>query len=88
MLVVLVDATQVCAGPQSWEGGHPPQVPWQPSLPQVFPVQLAAQAPPEDELVELLRSGAEIEGYCSSCDAHWSISIEERADLARALSRL
>jgi hypothetical protein len=42
----------------------------------------------QDELVELLRSGAEIEGYCSSCDAHWSISIEERADLARALSRL
>ena len=41
-----------------------------------------------DELVELLRSGAEIEGYCSSCDVSWSISIEERADLARALSRL
>jgi hypothetical protein len=37
--------------------------------------------------VELLRSGAEIEGYCISCDEHWSISIEERADLARALSR-
>lgn len=41
----------------------------------------------QDELVELLTSGAEIEGYCISCDAHWPISIEERADLARALSR-
>jgi len=40
-----------------------------------------------DELVELLNSGAEIEGYCSSCDEHWPISTEERADLARALAR-
>jgi hypothetical protein len=52
MLVVLGDATQVCAGPQSWEGGQPPQVPWQPSSPQVFPVQLGVQAAPEDELVD------------------------------------
>jgi hypothetical protein len=40
-----------------------------------------------DELTELLRSGAEIEGYCISCDERWPISTEERADLARALSR-
>ncbi len=40
-----------------------------------------------DELVELLGSGAEIEGYCSSCDQRWPISTDERADLARALSR-
>ena len=40
-----------------------------------------------DELMELLNSGAAIEGYCLSCDEHWSISTEERADLARALSR-
>ena len=40
-----------------------------------------------DELVELLRAGAEIEGYCISCDERWSISTEERADLVRALSR-
>jgi len=40
-----------------------------------------------DELLELLKSGAEIEGYCISCDEHWPISTEERADLARALSR-
>jgi hypothetical protein len=40
-----------------------------------------------DELAELLRTGAEIEGYCISCDERWSISTEERADLARALSR-
>jgi hypothetical protein len=41
-----------------------------------------------DELHELLELGAEIEGYCGSCDAHWPISTEERADLARALSRV
>jgi hypothetical protein len=40
-----------------------------------------------EELRELLRSGAEIEAYCISCDAHWPISTEERADLALALSR-
>ena len=40
-----------------------------------------------EELVELLRSGAEIEGYCISCDERWSIPTDERADLARALSR-
>jgi redox-regulated HSP33 family molecular chaperone len=40
----------------------------------------------DDELRELLESGAEIEAYCSSCDADWAISTEERADLARALA--
>ena len=40
-----------------------------------------------DELIELLDSGSEIEGYCVTCDATWSISTEERADLARALAR-
>ena len=40
-----------------------------------------------DELAELLREGAEIEGYCVSCDEHWQISTEERADLVRALAR-
>ena len=40
-----------------------------------------------DELAELLESGSEIEGYCIACDASWSISTEERADLARALTR-
>jgi hypothetical protein len=50
MLVVLGDATQVFAGPQSWEGGHPPQVPWHPSSPHVFPAQFGVQVPPEDEL--------------------------------------
>ncbi len=39
MLVVLEGATQDCAALQSWEGGQPPQVPAQPSVPQVFPVQ-------------------------------------------------
>jgi hypothetical protein len=38
-------------------------------------------------LVQLLRSVAEIEAYCMSCDRPWLISVEERADLARALSR-
>lgn len=42
---------------------------------------------PADELSALLESGAEIEAYCISCDEHWSISTEERADLAVALSR-
>jgi hypothetical protein len=40
-----------------------------------------------DELGELLELGAEIEGYCGSCDFNWAISTEERADLASALSR-
>jgi hypothetical protein len=39
-----------------------------------------------DELAQLLRTGAEIEAYCSNCDEHWPISTEERADLARAVS--
>jgi hypothetical protein len=40
-----------------------------------------------EELKELLELGAEIEGYCSSCDVRWPISTEERADLVRALSK-
>jgi hypothetical protein len=40
-----------------------------------------------DELLQLLSSGAEIEAYCSSCDEYWPMSVEERADIARALSR-
>jgi len=39
-----------------------------------------------EELLQLLRSGAEIEAYCSSCDQAWPISVEERVDLARALN--
>ena len=38
-----------------------------------------------DELLALLRSGAEIEAYCGGCDEAWPISTLERADLARAL---
>ena len=38
-----------------------------------------------EELLQLLRSGAEIEAYCSSCDQAWPISVEERADIAHAL---
>jgi redox-regulated HSP33 family molecular chaperone len=40
-----------------------------------------------EELVEMLRTGADIEAYCSSCDEYWPVSTEERADLARALVR-
>jgi len=40
-----------------------------------------------DELQQLLGSGAEIEAYCGNCDEYWSISVEERADLARSLQR-
>ncbi len=40
-----------------------------------------------DELIELLNEGADIEAYCVSCDEHWQISTEERADLARALAK-
>jgi hypothetical protein len=47
-LVVLEEATQVCDGPQSWEGGQPPQVCPHPSLPQVFPLQVEAQLTPAD----------------------------------------
>jgi hypothetical protein len=42
---------------------------------------------PRDELIQLLRSGAELEAYCASCDEAWAVSVEERADLARALER-
>ncbi|HUA90761.1 MAG TPA: hypothetical protein VL994_15075 [Steroidobacteraceae bacterium] len=38
-----------------------------------------------DELVQLLKSGAALEAYCSSCDEYWQVSVEELADLARAL---
>jgi len=41
-----------------------------------------------DELTELLADGADIEAYCISCDAHWHVSTEERADIARGLERL
>ncbi len=40
-----------------------------------------------DELLELLEEGAVIEAYCMSCDEHWEVSTEERADLARSLSK-
>jgi hypothetical protein len=40
-----------------------------------------------DELIELLREGAEIEAWCTSCDEHWAISTEERADIARSIER-
>ena len=48
MLVVVEGALHVCKGLQSSEGGQPPQVPPQPSLPQVFPEQFGAhaEAPP------------------------------------------
>lgn len=38
-----------------------------------------------DELVQLLRAGADIEASCYSCDESWAMSVEERADLARSL---
>ncbi len=38
------------------------------------------------ELVQLLRSGAAIPGYCATCDEQWELSVEERADLARSLN--
>jgi len=40
-----------------------------------------------DELSQLLATGAPIEAYCGSCDEHWELSTEERADLARALHK-
>ena len=42
---------------------------------------------PHEELVQLLHAGAELEAYCGSCDETWSVSVEERADLTRALER-
>ncbi len=38
-----------------------------------------------DELRQLIRTGAEIEAHCMSCDEYWPVSVEERADLARVL---
>jgi hypothetical protein len=40
-----------------------------------------------EELRQLLQSGAEIEAYCMSCDENWPISVEERADLSRAVAK-
>jgi hypothetical protein len=40
-----------------------------------------------EELIELLRTGADIEAYCIGCDEHWPLPTEERADLARTLGR-
>lgn len=40
-----------------------------------------------EELAELLRAGADIEAWCISCDEHWVLSTEERADAARGLER-
>ena len=40
-----------------------------------------------EELLQLLEDGAEIEAFCISCDHYWSGSTEERADLARTLTR-
>jgi hypothetical protein len=51
MLVVLDEATHVWAALHSFEGGHPPHVPLQPSSPHVLPVQLGLQLtalPPPD----------------------------------------
>jgi hypothetical protein len=40
-----------------------------------------------EELREMLDMGAEIDTYRISCDEHWLISTEERADIARDLER-
>src|SRR5579883_2956552 len=45
MPAVAEGVTHVCAGPHSCEGGQPPQLPLQPSSPQVLPVQSALQRP-------------------------------------------
>ena len=42
---------------------------------------------PRDELLQLLDSGAEIPAYCGNCDEHWTVSTEERVDIARSLAR-
>jgi hypothetical protein len=38
------------------------------------------------ELIQLLSTGAAIEGFCMWCDVRWDISLDERADIARALN--
>ena len=52
MLVVLEGATQVCDVLQTLDGGQPPQVPPQPSVPHVLPVQFDVHdtVPPLEEL--------------------------------------
>ena len=59
-LVVLEEATQVCDGPQSWEGGQPPQVCPQPSPPQVFPLQLEMQPTPASGALPVDPPGAPV----------------------------
>lgn len=41
--------------------------------------------PTNEELKQLLDAGSDIEGYCGSCDEHWVVSTEDRADIARRL---
>ena len=41
----------------------------------------------QEELLLMIRTGAAIEAYCMACDEHWEMSVEERADIARALNR-
>jgi hypothetical protein len=42
---------------------------------------------PDEELIQLLRAGADVEAYCINCDESWSISTDNRADLVSALNR-
>jgi hypothetical protein len=37
------------------------------------------------ELAELLQSGQGIDAQCAVCGADWQLSVEERADIARAI---
>jgi hypothetical protein len=39
-----------------------------------------------EELIQQLRTGADIEAYCISCDEFWPLSTEDRADLFRAFN--
>ena len=41
----------------------------------------------KDELVQMLRTGAAIQAYCSTCDHDWEMPPDERADVARALNK-
>ena len=40
-----------------------------------------------EELIQLLQAATDLEAYCSNCDETWPVSVEERADIARALER-
>ncbi|MGC1729099.1 MAG: hypothetical protein WA747_06935 [Steroidobacteraceae bacterium] len=76
-----------CRIPAIREGGVTERAPFSAACPTCGQDRLMAGLTNE-ELEQLLDAGAEIEAYCVSCDEHWVVATEDRADMARALELL